>query len=79
MARLAIETGSGDTIVTIGDTTINLTELRRRAALAGTETKPRQFILKHKPGEGQMKRNPGSYLTEAEVDEERFNIEMGIA
>jgi len=84
MARIGIESGPEGTVVTIGDLTINLTELRSRAALAGKDKKEGEIntdigTKRRKPDKRQMKRNPGSFLTKAEVDEERFNIEMDIA
>lgn len=80
MGKVGIETGPDGTVITIGNLTINLTELRRRVALAGKDTKESEITTdigtkRRKPGEGQMRWKDGSYLTEDEVLSETFLIE----
>lgn len=84
MARIGIESGPEGTFVTIGNLAINLTELRNRAALSGKDTKEGGITTdigtkRRKPGEGQMRWRDGSYLTEAEREEEQFLIDNEIA
>ena len=72
-----VETHEGKTI-SLGDLIVNLTELRRRAALVGKGTKDVP-IARRRPGQGQMRWKDGSYLSVDEATDEAYQKEMDIA
>ena len=84
MPIIKIEEEAGKRLLRFGELVVNLSKLRSRVALVGKGTKEVGSavgieIERRKQGEGQMRYRDGSYLTQAETEEENFCRDMNIA